>query len=293
MSTLPVIDPTTAGPHPAPTPAVPPPAVDPTIADPFFYGWRTVVRWQPNGSPTREDVPLTEWDVLHPQEEDHIMNNPAHRRTCAYVFGALEDTFAGRRDVAVFNDERIDWQVPGIIPHGPDVAVFDGLRSVWDPVRATFLVKEMHARPLLVIEVTSPSTRASDLNDKVVEYHWAGVPFYLIVDRPEASRRAGTELIGFRSTPEGFVRIAADPDRGVFIPSVRVWFRAEGDWVQCRTADGERFPERADLVAGLKVEKERAEQEKAKAAAEKERADDLARQLADLQLELNRRPPGA
>jgi hypothetical protein len=188
MSVPPVLDPTTAGPGPAPviTPT------DPTEADPYFYGWRYVRRLLPNGGSKMDRVPLTEWDVLHPQEEDHIMQDDPHDMMCHYLKWALLEAFLGRLDVKVIHDQRVDWQQPGTLAHGPDVAVFDGLRSTSTGGRGTFYVKDLHARPLLVVEVVSPNTRNVDLNEKVREYHRAGVPFYLIVDRSgRDDRRTG------------------------------------------------------------------------------------------------------
>ena len=141
----------------------PPPSVpaNPTAADPYFFGWRYVTRWH-NGTPKSERIPLTEWDVLHPQEEDFIVHNDAHDQNTIYLKIALLQHFEGRADIKVLHDHRVDWQVQGIIPHGPDVSVFDGLKTAWDPDLGTFMVKEMNARPLLVVEVTSPTTRNKD-----------------------------------------------------------------------------------------------------------------------------------
>jgi hypothetical protein len=50
--------------QPTPTPA----------ADPYFHGWRMVPRWDEAGRQSWEQVPLTEWDVLHPEEEDFIVS---------------------------------------------------------------------------------------------------------------------------------------------------------------------------------------------------------------------------
>ncbi len=58
----------------------------------------------------------------------------------------------------------------------PDLSVFgpeDAPRVTGSPVAV---------RPLLVVEVTSPSTRRIDLEDKAEEYAQAGVPEYWVVD---------------------------------------------------------------------------------------------------------------
>jgi Uma2 family endonuclease len=256
-----------------PNDAIPIAPLDPTLNDPYFYGWRTVIRWQPNGSPKWERVPLTEWDVLHPQEEDFIVHNDAHDQNSTYLRSALRQHFEGRSDVKVLHNHRVDWEVPGIIPHGPDIAVFEGLRKRWDPDRGTFKVKEMTASPMLVVEVTSPSTRKGDLNEKVVEYFKAGVPFYLIVDRSEAEDKPFVRLLAYRTTPEGFVQMTEDPEKGVWIPTVRLWFKVEGEWIACYAATGTKLLDTIDLAKHLQEEKDRAEQERQRAEQERQRAE--------------------
>lgn len=213
---------------------------DPTTKDPYFYGWRYVTKWH-NGSPKSERIPLTEWDVLHPQEDDYIMANDSHDRNCGYLKDVLEGELVGLSEFIVLREHRIDWQVRGIIPHCPDISVFDGLKQQWDPLKGTLMVNEFGVRPLLVVEVTSPATRKTDLNEKVKEYFAVGVPFYLIADQQEAEGRAYATLIAFRATPEGFVRMEVHPEDGVWIPNLRLNFRTEGISIVCYNAAGERL----------------------------------------------------
>lgn len=53
--------------------------------------------------------------------------------------------------------------------------------------RATFLDESLDLRPLLVIEVLSPSTRRIDLTLKKSRYEAAGTPAYWVVDASEPS----------------------------------------------------------------------------------------------------------
>src|SRR5436305_2032682 len=93
-------------------------------SDPFFYGWRYVTRRNPDGSESRVQVPLTEEDVLHPQEDDFIMQNTAHTRDIYYLFGALQQRITARPGAYAFCDCRIAWNPAGTYAHGPDIAVF-------------------------------------------------------------------------------------------------------------------------------------------------------------------------
>lgn len=227
--------------------------------DPYFYGWRMVPRWDGRGGQTWEKVPLTPWDVLHPEEEDFIVHNDAHDRDIHHLKDIFEERVAGRVGMKVLCDHRILWEIPKLGAHGPDVIVLENLNKPWDPTRGTFPVKEMGAKPLLIVEVTSPSTRYIDLDEKVEEYHAAGVPLYVVVDRRDgADGREFAILIGYRATPDGYVRMPHDP-KGVWVEPLKLWIQAEGDRVVCEDEYGSRIPDRAELRRQINTEKARAD----------------------------------
>jgi Uma2 family endonuclease len=264
-------------------------------ADPFRFGWRYV--WQKNdqGRTVLVQVPLKYEDVLHPQEEDFIVQNALHDRDCHYLKNALLIALDGREDVAVFQDVRVDWEVEGIEPHGPDLAVFVDVRKQEKQLVGTFRVKEEGARPILVIEVTSPTTRSYDLNDKVMEYHKAGVPFYAIVDyRPELDYRE-VDILGYRWTPEGFLRVPLDSRGRLWLEPVRLWLAGGGPHAVCFDQQGQQIPEVNEIARGLKKADARVEELQAlteeaiiaRREAEKNAAD-LTSRLAELEAELRR-----
>ena len=289
-------------------------------SDPYFYGWRTVEREQADGTTKSELIPLTEWDVLHPLEGDFIVLTDGHSRDCTYLQQCFEDIFQGRAHIKVFREHRIDWEVPKIIPHGPDITIVDGLTEEWDPTIGTFMMRQMNCEPLLVVEVTSPSTRKGDLHEKVKEYHKAGVPFYVIVDRHVSRSHPKMEVIGYRTTAQGYAPIEQDPEKGLWIPTVGVWFKIEADRISCRRANGERIADRAEILQELRTEQElrvqatrraekegrkakretqraeqesqRAEEEKQQAEKERQRANDLERKVRELEEKLNRLTAG-
>lgn len=286
--------------------ALPAPTVKPP-KDPFFYGWRYVRHSLPDGGTRLDQVPLTRWDVLHPEEGDFIVTNENHARNCLYLQAALESALSSRPDAKVFFDHRIDWQVPGILPHGPDLTAIENYQGGWNPLRGTFTMREMNARPLLVVEVTSPSTRGTDINEKIVEYHAAGIPYYLIADVQNIEDEMLMTVIGYRATADGYVRLPSEEDGAVWIPSVKLWFHPEGLRVLCRDADRKKIPDRIELEQSVRdflaqVVKAEAERKKAvtraekaetraetaeKAlVAEKQRADALEKELAELRANL-------
>src|SRR5262245_23594850 len=148
-------------------PTAPPPE------NPYRYGWRYVKRTGPDGKVEFDQVPLTLEDVLHPQEEDVILNNDVHEMECSYLAGVMRSRPLGPAHVKVTSDMLIDWGVPDLRDTGPDVAVFVGLREQPELGKGTFHLKEWGGRCLLTVEIVSPSTRVNDVVHKFHEYHQA------------------------------------------------------------------------------------------------------------------------
>ncbi len=172
----------------------------PAVAeDPFRLGWRYVREVGPDGEETVRQVPLTERDLLFPQEGDFVVRGEAHTRDVCYLRAALQTLLHQRPEIHVFADHRVDFAVLGVEPLGSDILVVDDLPE-WDGTRGTLDLAEQ-GRPLLVVEITWPSTRSIDLGVKRELYARAGVPFYAVVDH-QAGR--GTEMIVFRLGDGGY-----------------------------------------------------------------------------------------
>jgi hypothetical protein len=228
--------------------------------DPFYYGWRYVWQTDENGKKVQVEVPLTLEDVLHPQEEDHIMITPAHDRDCHYLEGVLLVTLAGVPDAQVLHDVRTDWGVEGLRPMGPDLSVFLNVPRQWDITKGTFRVRELGARPVLVIEVTSENTRNVDLDEKVLKYYQGGVPFYAIVDYcPEMEERK-VKILGYRATAEGYVRLPLNEKGWLWLEPVGLWLAGEGDRAVCYDREGNRIPDIVQLAETVKQADARVEE---------------------------------
>lgn len=280
-----------------------------TGADPFALGWRYVPRTKPDGKIEYERIPLTHRDLLFPEEDDFVVTNENHAWNCLYLRAALEAATADRPQIKVFSDHRIDFEVAGLQPLGPDLAVLDGVPADWDPLRGTFPARSSGAKPLLVVEVVSPSTRDGDLDDKVLLYQRAGVPVYVIADARTRDETSFLAVVGYRLEGKRYVRAEPDAAGVLWVPEVGVGFQPDGLRLYVLDRDGQRIPEPRELnrrvrelTASLEAseqraknekrradrEKKRAEQEKQRAEQEKSRADAEAARVKELEAELRR-----
>ena len=167
--------------------------VDPR--DPFPYGWRNVRKGGRNGLERMIRVPLALEDILHPQEEDFRLLSDSHTEDCYYLRGAFRTALADTQGAIVLNDCRVAWDRAGDYGHGPDCAVIFKVRKKKD--WSTFNVVKERTKPALIVEVTSPSTRSTDLVDKVREYAEQKVPHYVIADA-RVKPRTIAELVVYR-----------------------------------------------------------------------------------------------
>jgi Uma2 family endonuclease len=243
--------------------------------DPYRYGWRYVRVKAPEGTETFDQVPLTLKDVLFPQVGDFIVQTRRHNSDVKYLYDVSEARLAGDPEAVVISDCRVDWNLPGVEPLGPDLAVFLGVKrdEDWD----TFDVALERAKPLLVVEVTSPRTRSNDLNEKVGYYHQAKVPFYLIADATGRGSRRRIVLIGYRYTARGYQRVKPDARGRIYLEGLRLWVGVARDrpGVAERLAcydpeSGAELGNYAAVAAALAAAEARARVEaQARAAAEK------------------------
>lgn len=228
--------------------------------DRWYYGWRYVKQTGSDGEVTRVQVPLTKADVLHPQEDDFIVQNDDHTRDCHYLKTILDAHLADRPGVHVFYDHRMDWGVEGIEPHGPDFAVVEGFPEDWDGQRGTFRLTEFGARTLLVIEVTSPTTREGDLEEKVTEYYQAGIPYYAIVDR-QFQRATQPRLFAYRPGEQGYVLVEPDAEGWLALEPIGLWLRLEDDRLACLDAEGQRLLNYQEVMRAYQLMEDRVEAE--------------------------------
>jgi Uma2 family endonuclease len=244
-----------------------PPSPDLPFApdDPEFpYGWRHAVGTGPDGQPVLRKQPLTPEDVLHPQDGDHIAEGPAHDADRSYLVKGLRARYHSLPGALVLCECPITWDVPGLRPHRPDVALVLGVRRMqacWN----NFDVAGEGVRPALLIEVVSPCTREADAQVKLDHYHRAGVPCYVLVDREEAGRPT---VRGYRWMPD---RYADLPLEGGWLAlgATGLWLGTSGDrLVLSDHPGGEDAPDYLDLTRALQAARQEISEERARADAE-------------------------
>ena len=246
----------------------------PDGSDPFCYGWRYKSVRGPDGTETLDQVPLTLEDVLFPETGDFIVQTDLHDTDSSYLKHVFNARLAGDPQAVAVSDCRVDWNLAGVRPLGPDIAVFFGIkrRKDW----ATLDVAAERARPVLVVEVTSTGTRQNDLEIKVDFYHRAEVPLYVIADVLEEDEDTRhMTLIGYRYAPEAYERIAPDARGWIWLDPLELWLgvvpdpRLGCDRLAC--FDGETGEEIGDYEAiSQALEAATAAQSQAEARADAE-----------------------
>jgi colicin import membrane protein len=252
--------------------------------DPYRYGWRYVRVERPDGRVEFDQVPLTLEDVLFPEIGDFIVQSTLHNQDVVYLKGVCQAQLAEDPGAEVVSDCRVDWNLPGVRPLGPDIAVFLGLkaRQGWNTVD----VAAAGIRPAMVVEVTSPDTRTNDLKPKREFYRRAGVPLYVIVDEVrsgETERRLA--LSAYRLARGRYLKVQPDARGWIRLDPVGLWLgvtrdpltgcdrvtcyddecREVGDYVavtQAREAEARR----ADAEARARTQAERLAAEEARRA---------------------------
>jgi hypothetical protein len=243
-------------------------------------------------------------DLLFPEEGDFVVQTESHRRDWVYLDLVFDSQLADDPSAVVLADCRVDFNVPGVRPLGPDVVVILGVKHYRDWATLDLAAEGAHAA--LVVEVTSPETRPNDLGIKKDFYHRARVPLYVIVDSVEVSGRRKVFLKGLRWAPEGFEAFSPD-DRGwIWLDTIGVWLGTAaakyGDRVACFDQEGREIGDYEEInrarieaeIRAAEAETKVAEAEtkvaETKVRAEQESASraELERRLHALEEELHR-----
>ncbi|HEY6728968.1 MAG TPA: Uma2 family endonuclease [Polyangiaceae bacterium] len=227
-----------------------------------------------------------------PCEDGEPMDTPRHRLQMNLLIDSLEDAWAGRDDYYVGGNMFVyfsELQVKKNDFRGPDVFVV--LDTEWRHRKSWVAWEEGGKLPDVVIELTSPSTRRVDHEDKKRLYAnvWR-CPEYFIFD-PDTE-----ELDAYRLDVETRDYVAVPPDARGDYPVAGLQLRLglrpgklsayEGNFLRWIDAAGEPLPTARER---LRHEQQRAETERQRAETERQRAEDAERRLRELEAELRSR----
>jgi Uma2 family endonuclease len=245
----------------------------------------TLLRWVelPDGRMELRETPLTPEDYLDPQEGDTWVQGERHNSVRGFLTQMFRLHFRDDPQVLVTEDMKF-LLGPGLPRPAPDVAV---VRGVLHGDRGVFDVVAEGVTPCLVIEVVSPKSRRIrriDVEDKAKGYCRAGVPEYVIVDRPERFKGSPFHLVGYRLDSQGrYQRMEPDDQARLLSETIGIWIGLSPDRLEVQlwdAATGERMLSPEEAFAARDAAEERARREaEARQAAEAE----IARLRAELE----------
>ncbi|MCS6938807.1 MAG: Uma2 family endonuclease, partial [Roseiflexus sp.] len=119
-----------------------------------------------------------------------------------------------------------------------------------------------------IVEVTSPETRALDLEIKVTHYALAGVPLYVIVDAYEQRGVTLLRVLGYELADGAYRSLVPNEQGRLWLEPLGVWIGAEENEVYCFDAQGRRIGDYAALTTIVIESEERAAEAWAAAKAE-------------------------
>lgn len=224
----------------------------PTTSDEPFYGWRSVRQKAKNGRYEYVLVPLSYDDLLNPQEGDQVIHSTKHQRIVRTLCNAIEAQLSHDPTALVLDDVLVDWGIPDLRNHAPDISVYFGVRERknW----TTFRVSEEGVRPTILIEIVSPETARHDRKTKVQEYHRAGVPYYILVDFVRERRQERLVLVGYRWAPAGYEPLEHDAAGSLWLGPVRLWLGIDNNEIVCRDEAGQQLGDYAAQVLRTEAE---------------------------------------
>jgi Uma2 family endonuclease len=230
-------------------------------------------------------IPLQR-DVEYPYSDGQPMaESDVHRDEMVDLIEALKRRYRDAADVYVAGNLFLYYRQgdPRSVV-APDVFI---VRGVPKRRRLVYKLWEEGSVPALVIEVTSKSTRAEDLDEKKRLYESLGVEEYFLHDPLGDYLRPG--LQGHRLLLGRYQPIPRNPDGSLDSLTTGLTLRVEGENLRLTDTDtGERLLWVAEESAAREAAEERADREAAARQAAEERAEREAAARRALEEELAR-----
>jgi colicin import membrane protein len=217
-----------------------------------------------------EPVALTRQENLHPRMGDTLAQGVRHFDDCAYLRAALRNHLATNPGALVFSHLSIVWDRIDVRPHSPDCMVIFGVTNP-DRQWTGFSVRQEGVRPSLIIEITSPRTRSTDLVIKLRQYYRLLVPFYAIVDQTSGHQESPRLLrvLGYRLGRRAYEPLPLNDQGWLWLEPVGLWLGVENERTCLYRPAGEPLLTYGEMKQARDSEAQaRAEAEAARIAAE-------------------------
>jgi len=250
-------------------------------------GWRYVEIPSKNGRVKYERVPLTRYELLHPQEGYIIVHASPHDFNTACIGNSTKIGLRDNPQARIFGDLRTDLNLPGIRPVSPDVSILFGVSQ--ERIWKTFNCQKEGVIPSVVFEVTSPGTRENDFDEKYNYYCQAGIPYYVILDIRYGwdgpVETATYDLYVFERISGQYEKMQANMEGKYWLPPLKMWVGLGEKGILCYDESGELLLAPEELARTL-VETESERDAAIERADEQERlaneADDRAAEQKQL-----------
>jgi Uma2 family endonuclease len=254
----------------------------------FFYGWRIEYVTTPDGKRDPVQIPLTAEEALHPQEGYIMPENTKHAALIDSINEMLQARYANEPETVVFRDLIIEWDVPGLKGHCPDVMVIPHVKDR-EKKRGKFFVKQEGTRPIFALEVVSESSKDFDRVKKVDQYARAGIQEYVYIDSWPEGKNVFWEIAGFRLTGDHYLPILPDEERSLYCETLglRIGIKAGKVWMQ-DYATGEDLMTNVEAQTARRIAEARAEYAEARATEEKAAREALEARVAELEAEIKK-----
>lgn len=233
-----------------------------------FYGFRDV-SVDRNGTTVSGKVPLTRYDILHPQMGDFAVQSDYHMVLCLELLMVLRSFLHAFPWMYAVSDVGVKWGIHNLY-HAPDLAVFSGIKQTPVHIEGTIDVVHWGWKPLLTLEVTSASTRKADMNKhnfddcKYLQYEYIGIPYYVVIDQTKQPTGKAPAIYGYHLVRNKYRSIRPDHMGRIWIEPLGLALGSYQERIAWFTANGTR-------LLNLQEEQQRANQEaQARQAAEEE-----------------------
>jgi len=216
-----------------------------------YDGWRYTETTTAEGVVVSNRIGLTLYELLHPQEGYVIVQRTPHEENIGYGRSAMGTHLSDDPEAFVFAELRTDLNLPDIAPIVPDISVYFGIPEKKD--WSTFDCQKEGIFPTVVFEITSPSTRGNDFDEKYDYYCQAEIPFYVILDieYDKDNQAISYHLHVFQLVNGEYVAMPPNHEGRYWISPLALWLGMDDEGILCYDEQGNLLLNHTELAHAL------------------------------------------